>query len=113
MGEKDMQEEMKKRREGMRANRDGMGQRQRMMRRMSGEGMNLEGLKVENGKIVKEVTSEELDFMKERMQNQLDNLTSNITNKEREIEETKTKIKEMETKFKELDELILKTKEKK
>ena len=78
---------------------------------MHGEEINFEELKVENGKIVKEVTSEELDFMKERIQNQLDNLTNNITNKEREIEETKVKIKEMEKQFKELEELILKTKD--
>ena len=67
MAENKMQEEMKKRREGRQMNRDGMEQRQKMMRRMRNNDVDVKKLKVENGKIVKEITTEELDFMKEAM----------------------------------------------
>ncbi|MFA5763710.1 MAG: hypothetical protein WC915_02770 [archaeon] len=98
--------------EEMNARREQMMQIQKMMRRMNEDGFNIEGLKVENGKIIKEITKEEIDFMKKRIQDKLDNLTNEITNKEREIEETKNKIKEIEKQFQAFNNLIMQTKEK-
>jgi len=79
-------------------------------RMMQKDNMGVDGLKIENGKIIKELDNDELEMMKIRLKERIEMMTREITNKEREIVDAKERIKLYKEKEIELNAIIEKAK---